>query len=205
MKSDLADIDLNIILVNDGSDNGHFVPHEIQIKLPGVKWISYHKNRGKGYALRQGIKKSDSDFIVFTDLDFPYGEASMKKLIKALLANKGDIIIGERDESYLKNISFQRRVVSTMLKKMIILFVRIPFHDTQAGLKGFHSGIKEVFLRTRTDRFLFDLEFLKMAVKKKLRIRVVPVKLRSGIKLPSVSWKVLVIESFNFIKIIFNR
>ncbi len=75
----LPDVKIRLFIVNDGSsrlDENESL-RILQQVIPDLQWISYTENRGKGYALRQGVKKSSADFVVYTDIDWPYTEESM--------------------------------------------------------------------------------------------------------------------------------
>src|SRR6185436_20096253 len=84
-------------------------------KIPELTWISYAKNKGKGHALRQGILASSSDFILYTDIDWPYTEESMMGLIQLML-DHGDVVIGTRDEAYYNHLPKTRRQISKWLR-----------------------------------------------------------------------------------------
>src|SRR5688500_9451908 len=79
-------IQCHLIIVNDGSTTINEVQSVEKIKreISNFQWISYSDNKGKGYALRNGVKASTSDLILYTDIDWPYTEESMVELIKNL-------------------------------------------------------------------------------------------------------------------------
>lgn len=194
--------ELGLIVVNDGSPtNATELNFKIlREKIPGVQIVSYVTNRGKGYALRQGVAQSDADFHVVTDADFPYDMASMKR-IAATLLEKGGIAAGNRDTGYYAHVPFFRRLISKVLRWTLRNVLRQPISDSQCGLKGFDNVGKAIFLQTTIDRFLFDLEFLMLA-KSKVSVTPVPVELRPGVVFSKVGLKILATEARNFLKII---
>jgi len=198
----VGDININTIIVNDGSNNEFISEVEkIKDKIDAIIYLEYQENKGKGYALKHGIEKSTSDFIIFTDVDFPYELESMNLLINELVKGDSDLVIGTRDKTYEKRIPFQRKIISSILKALIKILINIPVADTQAGLKGLKSNAIPVIQEVNIDRYLFDLAFLKLAYKRGLKVSSVPIILRDGIHLPNVSFKVLMKESLNFLKI----
>ena len=60
--------DFEIVFSDDGSTDGcgELVK---ALDLPNVRVVSYPDNRGKGSAVREGIKKCVGDVIVCTDCD----------------------------------------------------------------------------------------------------------------------------------------
>jgi hypothetical protein len=82
-----------------------------------------------------------------------------------------DVVFGIKNKAYYKQLSLQRKLVSKILQLFIkILFPRLPVSDTQCGLKGMNLKGKAIFLHTKTDRYLFDLEFILNAAKSKLTL-----------------------------------
>ena len=61
-----------------------------------TKIISYQKNIGKGYACRQGIRKSRGDIIIIQDGDLEYNPKDYYKLLQPILQNKTNIVYGSR-------------------------------------------------------------------------------------------------------------
>ncbi|MBI1780126.1 MAG: glycosyltransferase family 2 protein [Sphingobacteriales bacterium] len=198
---------LNIVIVNDGSA-GETYKHGkavLQSALPQINFIENEINHGKGYALRCGVTKTEADIYVLTDIDLPYTCGSMKKLIDELSAG-ADIVIGNRDSSYYQKVSGFRSLLSKSLRFFIRNTLKIPFDDTQCGLKGFNRKGKEIFIKTTINRYLFDMEFIMKAVRNKtIQIKAVPVYLRPGIHLSKMPFKILLHESGNFIKLLINQ
>ncbi|MFN7119385.1 MAG: glycosyltransferase [Saprospiraceae bacterium] len=196
---------VNLTLVNDGSNQnvGEKDFQFLRQAIPNLTLISYETNAGKGYALRQGVHHSHSDFYIFTDIDFPYTTESMLAVERALL-EKGGIAVGHRDESYYGKVPLFRKILSQSFRWFIKRLLNLPVEDSQCGLKGFDANGKQIFLQTTVDRFLFDLEFLVIA-NGKAPVYAVPVQLKEGIVFTTMGAKILWTESRNFLKILSRR
>ena len=198
---------IRLILVNDGSVK-NVSPLEINFLSNSIKnfiFIDSKKNKGKGSALRIGVKKSTAEMVIFTDIDFPYTLKSMENVYKSL-CNGADVSLGSRDLQYYEKTPFIRRIISKNFRVLMKFSLNLKASDTQCGLKGFKSKGKEIFLKTTINRFLFDLEFVKeCSAKKDLKIDVVPVFLKEGVTFSQMNFKILMTESLNFIYIIFKR
>ncbi len=203
----LPDVKIRLFIVNDGSLRLDENQSEALLKevIPDLQWISYKENRGKGYALRQGVKKSSADFVVYTDIDWPYTEESMIGVIRTL-AGSADAVIGKRDENYYTHLPPARRRISRLLRSFNAKLLRLKVDDTQAGLKGFQKNVKEIFLSTTIDRYLFDLEFIYLiSAKKEIKVIGYPIALRPGITFSKMNRKILFQEARNFVKIWVKR
>ncbi|MBL4664334.1 MAG: glycosyltransferase, partial [Flavobacteriaceae bacterium] len=62
---------IDLIVVNDGSTQGVADAHLdfLRSNIPSVNVIDHGVNRGKGYALRQGVAEVKNDLIIYTDID----------------------------------------------------------------------------------------------------------------------------------------
>lgn len=191
-----------LILVNDGSKT--LSTETIQAAFagnPDIEVVSYTENQGKGYALRQGIGRADTELIIYTDVDFPYTNESFLKIYTALADGRTDVAIGIRGEEYYTHLPKARVRISKLLRWFIKKFLRIPTDDTQCGLKGMNRAGKAVFMQTTINRYLFDLEFVFLSARKKMAIKTVEVQLRPEVVLSRMNFKVLSQEFGNFLKI----
>lgn len=199
--------EVGLILVNDGSKKP--IEDAALAKLkelnPHFKFKSYPQNRGKGFALREGVRMSESNFCIYTDIDFPYTADSFASVLKAL-EDGGDVVISKRSENYYEKTPFLRKIISKVLKSVIRVFLKLPTTDTQAGLKGFNLKGKSCFLDTKINRYLFDLEFVYLAARKNdLNKKIVNVELRPDVKFSKMHTGILIGESLNFFRIIMMR
>lgn len=193
--------DSSLIVVNDGSSRNTSEANFERLRnlVPGAQVVSYADNRGKGYALRQGVAASDATLCLVTDADFPYTFDSMRRVVEVLLA-EGGIAAGNRDTAYYDRVPAFRRRLSKSLRWLLRNVLRQPIDDSQCGLKAFDTTGKSVFLETTIDRFLFDLEFLMLA-NGRVTVTPVPVELRQGVTFSHVGSRVLATEGMNFLKL----
>jgi glycosyltransferase involved in cell wall biosynthesis len=204
LEKALPTFKITLFIVNDGSRTLDVTTSTMILRkaIPDIQWISYKVNQGKGYALREGVKKSTGDYILYTDIDWPYTEDSMITVID-MLAKKSDAVIGIRDEGYYTHLPLSRRRISRLLRKINANFLRLKVDDTQAGLKGFARKVKPIFLSTTINRYLFDLEFIYLlsSGKNDLNVTGIPITLRPGITFSQMNRKILFQEARNFLKI----
>ena len=175
----------------------------LETTLNNCRVIKYDQNAGKGHAIREGLKAVSGNTVMYTDVDFPYTSDSFLRIYESLQSG-ADVAAGTRSDAYYKHVPWLRRIVSKFLRRLIRIIVRIPISDTQCGLKGFNAKGAEVFAKTEIDRFLFDLEFIKLCAKKKLSIAPVSVQLKPGIVFSKTRLAILIRESINFLKIMFR-
>ncbi|MCG8557816.1 MAG: glycosyltransferase family 2 protein, partial [Proteobacteria bacterium] len=179
---------IHLIIVNDGSSRDLTNElNKIENTLPRTRYFSYSENKGKGHALRTGFAASKSKFVMFTDYDFPYTTESMASLIQLIFSTGSDAVIGIREESYYETLPVRRRKISKILRSLNRIILRLPTNDTQCGLKAFSERGRNVILETKTNRYLIDLEILKLISRKNLKILTHTVYVRDNISASKIS------------------
>lgn len=198
--------DIEVVLVNDGS-NIAILDESIKLLKQNIENFTYVNNRtnkGKGAAVRTGVKSAKGNIIIYTDIDFPYTIYSFLKVYNAIANDKCDIAAGIKDSMYYKNVPFMRKLVSKVLRAMTRTLLSIPITDTQCGLKGFNKKAASIFLATSIDRYLFDIEFIRSAYKQSYTIKPIPVMLNGNVEFRRMNYKILIPEMANFLKIMFK-
>lgn len=204
----LYDVSIEPIIINDGSVTGVEKKHIEYIKdrIPSIQIIEYIENQGKGFAVREGFKMATAEFIIFTDIDFPYVESDFVKLFRKLQNEEVDILVGIRQADYYQQTPWYRALISRLLKFFIGWFLKVKITDTQGGLKAFSQKGRQLLLKTTVNRYLFDLELIKLASNNKgIKMKTMPVALRKDVQFASLSWVILKREFFNLIKIYFSK
>ena len=141
-------------------------------KEPRAKLISYKPNRGKGYAVRQGVLASKGDIVLFMDADMSTPIEEIPKILKML--KNADIVMGSRGKS---DAPLVRQIASIIFDKIKYILVGLrKYRDTQCGFKAYRGDIaRQLFAKSQVDRFMFDVEILYIAEKSKLKIIEMPV------------------------------
>jgi dolichyl-phosphate beta-glucosyltransferase len=167
-----------IIVVDDGSaDRTSQVALELAQSIIGLRVIRYEINRGKGYALRYGVLLSKGDTVLCSDADLSTPIEELNVLTPYLC--KHSIAIGSRALALSKIIVRQprwRQEMGKMFNRIVKLLIMNDFNDTQCGFKLFVGDVaRELFEKTRIERFAYDVEILALAKKKGYKIAEVPI------------------------------
>lgn len=197
----------HIIIVDDGSIDRSMVMRTFEsfrLVHPHSQLIQYQENKGKGHALRTGLMAGQNPIAVYTDIDFPYEPLSVHNIARAL-TDGADVALGYRESDYYASVPWFRSLLSRAFRFVLKDLLRFPITDTQCGLKGMNSKGKEVFLATKIDRFLVDMEFVKRLSKStQIAVQPVVVKLRDNIEFSAMGAGVLAREGLNFVRVLFT-
>lgn len=171
--------EVEVIVVNDGSrDDTAEVVREFAAKHPVVRLVENPGNRGKGYAVRNGMLNARGEVIVFSDADLSSPIEEMPKLLAAL-ASAADIAIGSRwlrAELQTRRQSLHRQLFGRVFNLLLRITLGLQFKDTQCGFKAFTRRAAHAILPLqRIDRWGFDPEILFLARKFGFRVEEVPV------------------------------
>jgi dolichol-phosphate mannosyltransferase len=173
---ELAHNNYELIVVNDGStDNTLTILRDIAKTDQHLHIISYTPNRGKGYAVKQGVLHSQGDAVVFLDGDLDISPDLIKDYVERL--STSDLVIASKrhPESRVR-IPRSREFLSRTFNILIKVTLGIPQKDTQAGLKvGKGDIMRTVFRNVSINRYAFDVELLTMASILHLRVQERPV------------------------------
>ena len=167
-----------IVFSNDGSTDGcgELVR---ALDLPNVRVVSYPDNRGKGSAVREGIKKCVGDVIVCTDCDLAYGTDAIINIYNRMISGGEHVIIGSRNISSdgYEGYTLMRKLMSKVYIKVLCIMGGFKLTDSQCGCKAFSGkAAKDIFSRCEVDGFAFDFEAILWAGKLGYRIKEMPVK-----------------------------
>ncbi|OFX98947.1 MAG: hypothetical protein A2X05_12225 [Bacteroidetes bacterium GWE2_41_25] len=204
LKKELKETELTVILVNDGSTITINNIEEIKTRFKCLKYHSYPDNRGKGYAIRYGMNIADADFYIYTDIDFPFGCRIISQTYQILKSSDTNIVIGTRDASYFRLLPVKRRIYSFLLKELNFFVTGFRIKDTQAGLKGLDNKARKVLGGTKTDTFLFELEFLRSSLNQGLKYQMINLECRTGLNFTNFRAGILIKEIVSFLKILFR-
>ena len=128
-----------IVVVDDGSrDATCAVVQAAMAQIPNLRLVRQSPNRGKGAAVRLGMREARGQIRVMSDADGSMPPEQLPRLLAPILACQADIAIGSR---YADGV-----------------------RDTQCGFKAFTAeAARALFGVGRIDGWAFDLEILALA------------------------------------------
>ena len=166
IKKSLSYVD-KVIVCDDGSSD---LTAE-KAKIAGAVVIKHEKNMGKGHAMKSLFdyaKNVDADVIITMDGDGQFLPEQIPGLLKPILENSYDIVIGNRFSDDEEMPSY-RKIGNKMLDKITKLAADLPFSDTQSGYRSYSKKAIQS-INFSTSGFGVDSEILINAVDKGLKI-----------------------------------
>lgn len=170
-----------IVVVDDGSSDGTVAAAEQALRdYPAWRVLRNPGNRGKGYAVRNGMLQCRGEWALFTDADLSTPIEELEKLWVSAERHGVKVAAGSRalDRKLIGvHQSWFRENAGRLFNVVMRLITGLPFRDTQCGFKLFDArASREIFARQVLDGFGFDVEVLFIARRLGYRALEVPVK-----------------------------
>lgn len=167
-----------IVVADDGS-GCEYTPVFTKAEELGCDLVRHEHNLGKGAALRTGIQKAVFQFgsdisVVTADADGQHIPRDIVRIADTLAANPSCLILGVRDfdsDNVPARSKWGNRFTSAFFKAG----TGVSCSDTQTGLRGIPSSLIPLALRTKGDRYDYEMNFLTEAVKR-ARLITVPIE-----------------------------
>ena len=173
-------IDWELLLVDDGSlDATPAVEQELARAEPRIHVHPHAPNRGKGYAVRQGMLAATGAVRLFLDADYSTPIEELDRLRPHLEAGC-DVAIGTRrtpDALIETKPPFHRYVLGEIYMRLASWLLGSRLSDLNCGFKAFRGDAADrLFRLQRRDDWSFDAEVLVLAQRLGYRIEEVPVR-----------------------------
>jgi dolichyl-phosphate beta-glucosyltransferase len=168
-----------ILIVNDGSrDRTLEVVDAYRERTDRLNVLDLGENRGKGFAVREGMLAATGRYALFTDTDLSTPIGEVDKLLEALEGGF-DVAIGSRAlpaSDVRVHQKWYRETGGRLFNKVVQLLTLPGIRDTQCGFKCFtKEAARRVFSRQRLPGWSFDVEILFIAQRLGFSIKEVPV------------------------------
>lgn len=135
--------------------------------------------RGKGWALRQGLREATGDVICFIDGDLDIHPANINMMLIQIKYYEAKIVVGRKTINGLPS-----RILISLCSRLFIGLLFGLWMDTQTGIKMFR---RECLPSWDDDSFAFDIEILSKAKREHTAIKEIPVFVKIRKKMPGRS------------------
>jgi glycosyltransferase involved in cell wall biosynthesis len=140
-----------------------------------VKVYSLNAHMGKGYALRAGFSKAKGDIIVTIDSDGSNSPEELPLLVKPVLENEADLVIGSRFSGKKPTSGKRFNAAGVSIFNLLIrILTGASVSDSQSGYRAMKRKVLDG-LRLKSGTYEIESEMLVKIARKRFRIQEVPV------------------------------
>lgn len=173
----LAYDDLKLVVVDDGSGEAFRPVFDALDKR--VALISYPINKGKGGALKTGIRyilehMPECERLVTADADGQHRYADIRKVLDRSAEMPGALVLGSR--AFEGDVPLRSRLGNSITRQVFAIASGVKVRDTQTGLRGFDRDGMRLFVDVPGDRYEYEINMLLTAARAEMPIQEVTIE-----------------------------
>ncbi len=169
--------DLKLVVVDDGSGEAYRPVFDALDKR--VTLISYPDNKGKGGALKTGIRyimdhMPECERLVTADADGQHRYADIRRVLDRSAEMPGALVLGSR--AFEGNVPLRSRFGNAMTRQVFAIASGAKVRDTQTGLRAFDRDGMRRFVDVPGDRYEYEINMLLTAARADMPIYEVTIE-----------------------------
>ena len=167
-----------IIVVDDGSTDGGIEAIRDFIDDGAVTLITHERNRGKGAAVRSGVREASGDLITICDADLEYDPSDYALLLGPLLEGQTQVVYGTRAFGAQNAYSFWYVMGNRFLALWASFLFNAWVSDIETCFKVMSADVWRS-LGLRSSGFGMEAEMTGKLLKRNIRIFEQPITYRA--------------------------
>lgn len=151
----------DILVINDGSSKG--LSEFACLQELGVRVVSHQNNRGKGAAIKTGLKwvwEREDKYVgaVTADSDGQHSPDDIERVAQELINHPNQVVLGVRQFS--GNVPFRSRLGNSATSILFRILSGVTVQDTQTGLRGIPKNMIPRMLSIPGERYEYEMRML---------------------------------------------
>ena len=179
-----------VIVVDDCSTDSTWQELTTLADEGKIRLFQHKVNKGKGAAVRTGLKQITGDVVIIQDADLEYDPADYPILLEPIIKGRSRVVYGSRFLGPHKAMYFWHSVGNKLLTLITNVLFDTTLTDMETCYKVFTADIARS-LNLKSDRWGFDPEITAKILKQGNRIYEVPISYtgREFWEGKKISWK----------------
>ena len=179
---DLGSVDLEIVVVDDGSKDE---TRKILETIPGIRVVLHERNSGKGAAVKSGFRAATGDIVLIQDADLEYDPQDYAALLQPILDGRVEAVMGSRFVveppqffgKGAKSPFFTHYIGNILIVRLTNFLYGHSATDYEGCLKAFSKSVVDG-IPIEANGFEYDNELICKLLRRGHRIAEVPIKYR---------------------------
>lgn len=174
-----VDIDKEIIVVDGASEDGTVEILKREEQVPGTHVVFQKRRKGRGNALKVGLKMARGEVVIFQDADLELDPNDYPALIKPITDDRADVVFGSRFLREKPKMTFLQYWGNKVINWSVNALFRpelkqLWLTDVETCYQMFRRECFEG-LDIRNNDFAFTVELTVRLVQKGYRIQEIPI------------------------------
>lgn len=166
--------EIEYLIINDGSGDNTV---EVAKSLGIHHIVSFKQNKGLARGFMAGIDaclRLGADIIVNTDADNQYCGDDIEKLVRPILSNEADIVIGERPIDTTEHFSWKKKKFQRLGSWVVRIASNTNIPDAPSGFRAYS---RDAAMKLNVvNEYTYTLETIIQAGRNKVAMKSVPIK-----------------------------
>jgi glycosyltransferase involved in cell wall biosynthesis len=174
-KTKKNNYEYEIIVINDGSTDNSLKLLQENSNLYN-KLLDFKNNKGKGFAVKEGMMIATGDYIIFQDADLEYDPNDINYFCETYDKLDADLIIGSRMRyrEYNRSHKFMNLIGNKTITLIFNIIHNCTFTDIYSCYVSFKRDLLDP-LKLKTDGFEQQAEILGLLMKKAKKNYEIPI------------------------------
>jgi glycosyltransferase involved in cell wall biosynthesis len=174
-KTKKNNYEYEIIVINDGSTDNSLKLLQENSNLYN-KLLDFKNNKGKGFAVKEGIMIATGDYVIFQDADLEYDPNDINYFCETYDKVDADLIIGSRMRyrEYNRSHKFMNLIGNKTITLIFNIIHNCTFTDIYSCYVSFKRNLLDP-LKLKTNGFEQQAEILGLLIKKAKKNYEIPI------------------------------
>jgi len=165
-----------LILVDDGStDNTPGILKGYE-ETPEINVIHHKVNRGYGGAIKTGILRAGTPYVVTMDADGQHELGDLEKMLGFCLEKDADLVVGNRGKQGSSGL--YRSIGKWMIRKFAVLLMPVHISDLNSGFKLYQTDLAQRYISICPDSMAFSDVITLVFIKKRHLVLEHPITIK---------------------------
>ena len=167
---------LQLIIVDDGSNDGTLDVLKAQEGSESFKYISHKVNRGYGGAIKTGVRSATTKYVITIDADGQHDLNDVLSLNQQIKETDADMIVGSRMAH--KDASVYRGVGKWLIRSFAKLLLPIHIDDINSGMKIYNTEMAKRYIRLCPDHMAYSDIIAMVFISKRHLVLETPINIK---------------------------
>ena len=164
-----------LIVIDDGSKDNTWAVIE-SFNSVNFKYLSHKVNKGYGAAIKTGINKTDTQYVITIDSDGQHYLEDVEKMCQLIQRTNADMIVGSRPN---EKKAYYRNIGKYLIRKFAGILLKNNIKDINSGMKIYNVELAKKYIHLCPDGMSYSDTILLLFLNYKNLVLEEKIKLKS--------------------------